>query len=107
MLLTVIVPVYNEASTFTSLMESKNTTGGMHYMSKEYDALTKQATEATSEKERTELYYKQEAMLARDMPIAPIYQYVKTRLVNPHVGGYPDNNAADKLFSKDMYIIAK
>lgn len=98
---------YNEASTFTSLMEGKNTTGGIHYQSAEYDQLTKRAIETTSAKERTELYYAQEALLAKDMPLAPIYQYVSTRLVNPHVGGYAINNAEDKLYSKDMYIIAE
>jgi len=98
---------YNEASTFTTLMEGKNTTGGIHYKSAEYDQLIKASTETTSEKERTELYYAQEALLAKDMPIAPIYQYVTTRLVNPHVGGYAVNNAEDKLYSKDMYIIAE
>ncbi|MEH6452522.1 MAG: ABC transporter substrate-binding protein [Psychromonas sp.] len=98
---------YNEASTFTSLMEGQNTTGGIHYKSAEYDDLIKRSTETTSETERTELYYAQEALLAKDMPIAPIYQYVTTRLVNPHVGGYAVNNAEDKLYSKDMYIIAE
>jgi oligopeptide transport system substrate-binding protein len=98
---------YNEASTFTSLMEGKNTTGGIHYKSAEYDKLTAAATRATSEEERKQLYYAQEALLTKDMPIAPIYQYVTARLVNPHVGGYAKNNAEDKLYSKDMYIIAE
>lgn len=98
---------YNEASTFTSLMEGKNTTGGIHYKSAEYDKLTADAIRATSEEERKELYYAQEALLTKDMPIAPIYQYVTARLVNPHVGGYAENNAEDKLYSKDMYIIAE
>ncbi|GAM78873.1 oligopeptide ABC transporter [Vibrio ishigakensis] len=39
------------------------------------------------------------------MPIAPIYQYVMSRLVSPKLGGYPAHNAEDKLYSKDMYII--
>ena len=98
---------YNEPSTFTSLMEGSNTTGGIHYKSAEYDSLIKQAIETTSAAEREKLYYAQEALLAKDMPIAPIYQYVTTRLVNPHVGGYAVNNAEDKLYSKDMYIIAE
>jgi len=98
---------YNEASTFTSLMEGSNTTGGIHYKSAEYDKLTKAAVKATSEAKRTELYYAQEALLTKDMPIAPIYQYVKARLVSPYLGGYAVNNAEDKLYSKDMYIIAK
>ncbi|MGB5445797.1 MAG: ABC transporter substrate-binding protein [Psychromonas sp.] len=98
---------YNEASTFTTLMEGKNTAGGIHYKSAEYDDLVKRATETTSEAERTKIYYAEETLLAKDMPIAPIYQYVTTRLVNPHVGGYADKNAEDKLYSKDMYIIAE
>jgi len=98
---------YNEPSTFTSLLQSNNTTGGIHYQSAEYDKLVKRSTETTSEKERTQLYYAQEALLAKDMPLAPIYQYVQTRLVSPHVGGYAANNAEDKLYSKDMYIIAE
>jgi oligopeptide transport system substrate-binding protein len=98
---------YNEPSTFTSLMEGSNTTGGIHYQSAAYDSLIKRGIEASSTAERKELYYEQEALLAKDMPIAPIYQYVTTRLVNPHVGGYAVNNAEDKLYSKDMYIIAE
>ncbi|MFT6925298.1 MAG: oligopeptide transport system substrate-binding protein [Psychromonas sp.] len=98
---------YNEPSTFTSLMEGSNTAGGIHYQSAAYDSLIKRGIEASSTAERKELYYEQEAQLAKDMPIAPIYQYVTTRLVNPHVGGYAVNNAEDKLYSKDMYIIAE
>ncbi|MCP5077142.1 MAG: oligopeptide ABC transporter substrate-binding protein OppA, partial [Psychromonas sp.] len=98
---------YNEASTFTSLMEGRNTTGGIHYQSAAYDKLIKQAIETTDEKERQQLYYAQEALLAKDMPLTPIYQYVKARLLSPTVGGYAVNNAEDKLYSKDMYIIAE
>ncbi len=39
--------------------------------------------------------------------IAPIYQYVRARLLNPHVGGFPSNNAEEKIYSKDLYIKAK
>lgn len=98
---------YNEASTFTSLMEGQNTTGGIHYKSAAYDKLTKDAIEATDEAQRQKLYYAQEQLLADDMPLAPIYQYVTARLLNPAVGGYAENNAEDKLYSKDMYIIQK
>jgi len=50
---------------------------------------------------------KEEALLAKDMPIAPIYQNVSVRLVNPHVGGYSEDNAQNKIYSKDIYIIAQ
>ncbi|NOI68493.1 ABC transporter substrate-binding protein [Vibrio sp. 99-8-1] len=95
---------YNEASTFLTLMQSTNTTGGIHYLSKEYDALIDKALSSTSEAEREETYLKAEALLTKDMPIAPIYQYVKSRLLSPKVGGFPYNNAEEKIYSKDLYI---
>ncbi|MGF1690570.1 ABC transporter substrate-binding protein [Photobacterium kagoshimensis] len=97
---------YNEASSFLSLMQSNNSSNDPKYYSKEYDAVMEKALASTSDTEREALYVQAEKLLARDMPIAPIYQYVKARLVNPHVGGVAMNNAEDKLFSKDMYIIA-
>ncbi|PSU35171.1 ABC transporter substrate-binding protein [Photobacterium lutimaris] len=98
---------YNEASSFLSLMQSNNSSNDPRYNSKAYDAIMAKALESTSDAEREQLYIQAEQLLAEDMPIAPIYQYVKARLVNPLVGGYPANNAEDKLFTKDMYIIAE
>ncbi|MDO6497300.1 ABC transporter substrate-binding protein [Photobacterium sanguinicancri] len=97
---------YNEASSFLSLMQSNNSSNDPKYHSKEYDGIMEKALASTSDAEREALYIQAEKLLAKDMPIAPIYQYVKARLVNPHVGGVAMNNAEDKLFSKDMYIIA-
>ncbi|CAK2413993.1 oligopeptide ABC transporter periplasmic binding protein [Vibrio crassostreae] len=98
---------YNEASSFLTLMKSNNTTGGVHYDSAAYDKIIDKALNSTSEEERKALYLEAEALMAKDMPIAPIYQYVKSRLLNPHVGGFPINNAEDKIFSKDLYIKAQ
>ncbi|WP_120511343.1 ABC transporter substrate-binding protein [Photobacterium salinisoli] len=98
---------YNEASSFLSLMQSNNTSNDPRYHSKAYDDIMAKALETTSDAEREALYVEAEKLLAKDMPIAPIYQYVKARLVNPKVGGYPRNNAEDKMFTKDMYIIAE
>ncbi|MFA0052952.1 ABC transporter substrate-binding protein [Vibrio breoganii] len=96
---------YNEASSFLSLMQSNNSSNDPKYHSEAYDALMAKAMAATSDAEREALYVEAEKQLAKDMPIAPIYQYVTSRLVSEKVGGYPSNNAEDKLFSKDMYII--
>ena len=98
---------YNEASSFLSLMQSNNSSNDPKYHSSEYDKVMSQALKTTSEEERKALYIKAEQLLAKDMPIAPIYQYVKARLVNPHVGGFPVNNAQDTIFSKDLYIKAE
>jgi oligopeptide transport system substrate-binding protein len=97
---------YNEASSFLSLMQSNNSSNDPKYHSKAYDGIMAKALSSTSDVEREKLYAEAEKQLAEDMPIAPIYQYVKARLVSTKVGGYASNNAEDKLFSKDMYIIA-
>ncbi|MCK6262769.1 ABC transporter substrate-binding protein [Vibrio sp. ZSDE26] len=98
---------YNEASSFLTLMKSTNTTGGIHYDSKAYDAVMEKALSSTSEEERKALYLEAEGLLTQDMPIAPIYQYVKTRLLSPQVGGFPVNNPEEKIYSKDLYIKAQ
>lgn len=95
---------YNEASSFLSLMQSNNSSNDPKYKSAEYDQIMNKALLSTDDQERNALYAEAEVILAKDMPIAPIYQYVKARLVNPHVGGFPTNNAEDKIFSKDLYI---
>lgn len=97
---------YNEPSTFLSLMQSSNASNDAHYKSKSYDELMQQALATTSDADRNEIYLKAETLLAKDMPIAPIFQYVKARLLNPLVGGYPTNNAEEQIFTKDLYIIA-
>jgi len=95
---------YNEASSFLSLMQSNNGSNDPKYNSKDYDETMHKALVSTSDAERNALYAEAEVLLAKDMPIAPIYQYVRARLVNPNVGGFPANNAEDKIFSKDLYI---
>ncbi|EKO3592513.1 oligopeptide ABC transporter substrate-binding protein OppA [Vibrio metschnikovii] len=98
---------YNEASSFLTLMKSSNSTNDPRYHNEEYDALMAKAMATTSEKERQAIYAQAEKLLARDMPIAPIYQYVKSRLLSPQVGGFPSNNAEEKIYTKDLYLIAK
>ncbi len=95
---------YNEATSFLTLMVSSNTTGGQHWGNADYDALIEKALKSTSEEERTKIYLEAEAMMAKDMPIAPIYQYVRSRLLSTQVGGFPANNAEEKIYSKDLYI---
>lgn len=96
---------YNEASSFLSLMQSNNSSNDSKYHSDVYDSLMEKAMQTLDDKERANYYTEAEKLLAKDMPIAPIYQYVMSRLVSPKLGGYPAHNAEDKLYSKDMYII--
>lgn len=98
---------YNEASTFLNLMTTGNAENNSQFHDKQYDSLIKKAMTVTSTKERNSLYHQAEDILAKDMPVAPIYQYVTARLVSPTIGGYPMHNAQDNIYTKNLYIKAK
>lgn len=97
---------YNEASTFLAIMRDGHSQNYPKYASADFDAQLDKALMAASDADRAQAYKKAEALLAKDMPILPIYHYVNARLVNPNLGGYPENNPEDNIFSKDLYIIA-
>ncbi|MDP5291007.1 ABC transporter substrate-binding protein [Oceanimonas sp. CHS3-5] len=97
---------YNEASSMLDLMQSSHGNNDGKYSNPKFDKLMAESRLVSDKEARNGLYAQAEEILAVDMPIAPIYQYVKARLVQPHVGGYPDN-PLDNLYSKDMYIKAK
>nr|WP_086938026.1 ABC transporter substrate-binding protein [Thaumasiovibrio occultus] len=96
---------YNEASAFLTLMQSDNGSNDPRYNSESYDNLIRSAMQAPTDAERSDFYQQAEILLAQDMPIAPIYNYVQARLVNPKVGGYPEGNPQDMIYTKDLYII--
>ncbi|GAD74492.1 ABC transporter substrate-binding protein [Vibrio azureus] len=96
---------YNEASTFLSLLRSESTGNFARYQSKEYDAVMQQALSATEQNKRQGYYDQAEQLLAKDMPIAPIYYYMQARLVRPNVGGFAKNNVEGRIYSKDLYIV--
>ncbi|MEZ8030187.1 ABC transporter substrate-binding protein [Enterovibrio norvegicus] len=99
---------YNEASTFLAIAMTENGSNDQKYSSAVFDKAMNDAVKvAKTEEERNKFYAIAEAQLAQDMPIAPIYQYVQPRLVSTAVGGYPDQNPQDNIYSKDMYIIAE
>ncbi|USH01581.1 oligopeptide ABC transporter substrate-binding protein OppA [Grimontia kaedaensis] len=99
---------YNEASTFLVIAMTENGSNDQKYSSEVFDkAMSDAIRVAKDEAERNGYYAIAEAQLAQDMPIAPIYQYVQPRLVGTQVGGYPDQNPQDNIYSKDMFIIAE
>ncbi len=99
---------YNEASTFLAIAMTENGSNDQKYSSEIFDKAMNDAVKvAKTDEERNQYYAIAEAQLAKDMPIAPIYQYVQPRLVATHVGGYPEKNPQDNLYTKDMYIIAE
>ncbi|MFM5854373.1 ABC transporter substrate-binding protein [Aeromonas rivipollensis] len=96
---------YNEASSMLDLMQTTHGNNDGKYSNAAFDKLMSESRNQVDADARNKLYVQAEDILAKDMPIAPIYQYVTSRMVKPYVGGYPAN-PLDNLYSKDMYIIA-
>ncbi|MGL5038592.1 MAG: ABC transporter substrate-binding protein [Aeromonas sp.] len=96
---------YNEASSMLDLMQTTHGNNDGKYSNSAFDKLMNESRDQVDVAARNKLYVQAEDILAKDMPIAPIYQYVTARMVKPFVGGYPAN-PLDNLYSKDMYIVA-
>ncbi|GGB34533.1 peptide ABC transporter substrate-binding protein [Oceanisphaera marina] len=97
---------YNEASSMLDLQQTTHGNNDGKYSSLQYDELMKATRSIVDADARNAKYTQAEEILAADMPIAPIYQYVTARLVQQRLGGYP-NNPLNNLYSKDMYIKAE
>lgn len=96
---------YNEASSMLDLMQTTHGNNDGKYSNPTFDKLMSESRNQVDAEARNKLYVQAEEILAKDMPIAPIYQYVTSRMVKPYVGGYPAN-PLDNIYSKDMYIVA-
>ncbi|XEI31653.1 ABC transporter substrate-binding protein [Aeromonas veronii] len=96
---------YNEASSMLDLMQTTHGNNDGKYSNPAFDKLMTDSRDQVDADARNKLYVQAEEILAKDMPIIPIYQYVQPRMVKSYVGGYP-SNPLDNLYSKDMYIIA-
>ncbi|WP_422136111.1 ABC transporter substrate-binding protein [Endozoicomonas sp. ALD040] len=95
---------YNEASTMLDLNTSTHGQNDSRFVNEMYDKLMAESRVVTSDEERSHLYTEAEKVLADEMPVAPIYQYVTSRLVKPYVGGYPMSNVEDNVYTRDLYI---
>ena len=98
---------YNDASTFLDILTSSSSANSGKWFNKEYDALLSKAHDSQDGAERNRLYQQAEAVIEADAPIAPVYFYVKSRLLKPNIKGYPYQNPQDLVYSKDLYLTAQ
>jgi oligopeptide transport system substrate-binding protein len=86
------------------LLTIGHSSNNSYYENPEYDKLMNEARTTSDSVARNALYQKADAMVARDMPIIPLFQYSNARLVKPHVGGYPKVNPLGAIYTKHLYI---
>ncbi|MEX0424161.1 peptide ABC transporter substrate-binding protein [Providencia rettgeri] len=96
---------FNEPSTFLSLLTSQHTGNIPKFNNPTYDSVIESASIETNAQLRNRYYNNAEVIIAKEAPIAPIYQYTNARLIKPWLKGYPINNPEDVAYSHSFYII--
>jgi len=79
---------YVDPHVFLEIWETGNGNNKTGWGSPDYDALLHAALAAKNDEERYGYYQKMDALLVEDLPIIPVYYYVKKGLLSPRVKGY-------------------
>jgi oligopeptide transport system substrate-binding protein len=96
---------YVDPNTFLDV----HVTGGGNNKSKwsnvRYDELIHLASQTTDQEQRFAYFQEAEAILVEDVPIIPLYTYVRNRLIHPAVKNWHDN-ILDDYFYRNVYLEA-
>jgi oligopeptide transport system substrate-binding protein len=79
---------YNDPNTFLDMWVTDGGNNRTGWSNPEYDRLIDQAARETDPARRFGLFGQAEGMLLEEMPIAPVYFYVRTMLIQPSVRGW-------------------
>ena len=96
---------YNDANTFSAMFLSTSEMNDSGYVNSRYDELIYLAAAETDLQQRAQYLQEAERVFLEDLPIAPLYFYVTTRLVKPWVAGL-GQNIMNHHHSKDLRILA-
>ncbi len=95
---------YVDPNTFAEFLQSDAPLSGTGWVNPEYDRLVKTAAVTVDPEQRIQLLEAAEKLIVTDLPIAPIYSYVKKEMVKPNVVGY-EPNVLGWFYSKDIYLL--
>jgi oligopeptide transport system substrate-binding protein len=95
---------YVDPYSFAELMLSDAGLNDSGYNNPEYDALVKKAGITVDPEDRMRLLEQAEALIVRDLPVIPLYSYVKKAMAKPYVVGYEPNVIA-YWYGKDIYLL--
>ncbi|WP_064592133.1 peptide ABC transporter substrate-binding protein [Streptobacillus moniliformis] len=76
---------YQDPMTFLDLLTTKSGNNSSKYNSPEYDELIDKALKSVDRKERVQYLFEAERLLAKDIPIIPLYQETRNFLVSDTV----------------------
>ena len=79
---------YEDPNTFLDLMRPNRGNNKTGWENMEYDALVEKANTINNQAERYELLYKAEEILVENMPVIPLYTYVRAYQLSSDVKGF-------------------
>ena len=79
---------YEDPNTFLDLMRPNRGNNKTGWENMEYDALVEKANTINNQAERYELLYQAEEILIENMPVIPLYTYVRAYQLSPDVKGF-------------------
>ena len=94
---------YEDPNTFLDLMRPNRGNNKTGWENKEYDELVEKANSINNQSERYEMLYKAEEILIDNMPIIPLYTYVRSYQLSPDVKGF-NPHILDHHHPKFIYL---
>ena len=94
---------YEDPNTFLDLMRPNRGNNKTGWENMEYDSLVQKANTINNQSERYELLYKAEEILIENMPVIPLYTYVRAYQLSPDVKGF-NPHILDHHHPKFIYL---
>ena len=94
---------YEDPNTFLDLMRPNRGNNKTGWENMEYDALVEKANTINNQAERYELLYKAEEILIENMPVIPLYTYVRAYQLSSDVKGF-NPHILDHHHPKFIYL---
>ena len=94
---------YEDPNTFLDLMRPNRGNNKTGWEDKNYDALVAKANSTNNQTERYKLLNEAEKMLIENMPVIPLYTYVRSYQLSPDVKGY-NPHILDHHHPKFIYL---
>ncbi len=82
---------YTDPNTFMDMWVTNGGNNDTGFSNPEYDRLLQASFRAATNDERLEIYQQMEEIIARELPIIPIYFYTRVYALSPKVTGWPAN----------------
>ncbi len=95
---------YEDPFTYLEILRSTAGQNDTGYSNPEYDRIVAASQSVSEPHARMELLQEAERLMLADLPILPLYIYVRPRLVQRWVGGYA-SNIMDRHPHRHMYVL--